>query len=94
MAEKQAFTSLPGSRSKRQAGGFTDLDGWEAKEMGGTHPGVQCTVASFFPGPNGYLGVTIWPWVQLTPTCLWGTHKKGFSTKEKERNTNNANANT
>ena len=39
MTEKQAFTSLPGSCSKRQAGGFrqlteehTDLDGWEAKE--------------------------------------------------------------
>ena len=57
----------------------SQTDGWDAS---------RGTVRSmgFFPGPNGYLGVTIWPWVSPMPTWpVANPQGPGFSTGMKER---------
>ena len=53
--------------------------GWDASR--GTVHSI-----GFFPGPNGYLGVTIWPWVSPMPTWpVVNPQGPGFSTNNIER---------
>ena len=53
--------------------------GWDASR--GTVRSI-----GFFPGPNGYLGVTIWPWVSPMPTwSVVNPQGPGFSTNNIER---------
>ena len=52
--------------------------GWDASR-------VTVRDVGFFPGPNGCLGVTIWPWVSPAPTCRWRTHQNRlFNRNERE----------
>ena len=52
-------------------------DGWDASR--GT---VRST--GFIPGPNGYLGVTIWPWVSPMPTwSVANPQNQAFPTRER-----------
>ena len=52
-------------------------DGWDASR--GT---VRST--GFIPGPNGYLGVTIWPWVSPMPTWPVANPQNQAFLQEKE----------
>ena len=52
-------------------------DGWDASR--GTVRGT-----GFIPGPNGYLGVTIWPWVSPMPTWpVENPQNQAFPTRER-----------
>ena len=60
---------------------------WPGSQTGGWDAS-RGTVRSigFFPGPNGYLGVTIWPWVSPTPTwSVVNPQNQAFSTNNIER---------